>query len=405
MRSAGSSQASEAEGPAPSGLNAPSMFFQPTNGVGLGHLSRLAAIALAVRSRERRVRLLFGIAGASHALVESWGLPHVSIPVSLEQGAEVWSCWTTAQRLQFGAALADSMLRVADPDLVVFDCEPSRSFARAALSQARLIAICIREVKNFNEYRKRTGRILEAARLIIVPHEPGDWELPAEYMPKARFVGTVTRPIQAKASPGGDVEPLIVITGGGGGHPGTAHFYNMALQAYSYCRRRIAGLQALLVAGPLFQDWRALEMVEGARVEPFDLHLMETISRSALVVAQGGYNTVGEIVALGVPAICVPAERFYDDQFRRSAATARSLPWFKHYAGTSPLELAETMLSLLAQPRSSRPTQPEGPRGALAAADALLELVHEARRSRHGRPREPRFDEGQPGTAVPQHAD
>ena len=40
---------------------------------------------------------------------------------------------------------------------------------------------------------------------------------------------------------------------------------NMALAAFSRARRECADLEAILVTGPLFQDWANLEPVEGAR--------------------------------------------------------------------------------------------------------------------------------------------
>jgi len=46
------------------------------------------------------------------------------------------------------------------------------------------------------------------------------------------------------------------------------------------------------------------------------------------VICQGGYNTIAELTTLGVPAICLPAERKFDDQHERAMKTAETYSHF-----------------------------------------------------------------------------
>jgi hypothetical protein len=56
------------------------ILFQPSNGIGLGHISRLIAIALAIRDKAPSARLPFLLEGGSHSLLETASLPYLSLP-------------------------------------------------------------------------------------------------------------------------------------------------------------------------------------------------------------------------------------------------------------------------------------------------------------------------------------
>ena len=71
------------------------ILFQPPNHVGLGHISRLAAIALCIRKQEPSIRVQFAVEGGSHQLLESLGLPFISIPSAhVLYKTSDWSEWS-----------------------------------------------------------------------------------------------------------------------------------------------------------------------------------------------------------------------------------------------------------------------------------------------------------------------
>jgi hypothetical protein len=108
-------------------------------------------------------------------------------------------------------------------------------------------------------YLSHTGALLRHVRLIVIPHPEGTMCLPAELAEKSHFVGRIARQANRRAIREHDpASPRIVISGGGGGYPGTFEFYNLAIEAIADLRERYPALVAQLITGPLFRDWRLL---------------------------------------------------------------------------------------------------------------------------------------------------
>jgi UDP-N-acetylglucosamine--N-acetylmuramyl-(pentapeptide) pyrophosphoryl-undecaprenol N-acetylglucosamine transferase len=354
------------------------ILFQPPNHIGLGHISRLIAVALAVRDAGSNCRLPFVIEGHGHGLVEAHGLPWLSVPSRHElEETPNWAAFDKASRRLLAFDLALSLVQVLAPDLIVFDCLPNPAMLNAALERQVPIAICLRKAKDMCLYFEQIAALTPAIQLILIAHDEGECEVPAELRSRTRFTGPIARPcpaVRARASQT-HAGPLVVITGGGGGYPGCVDFYNLALAAFAHARRQQPNLNGALIAGPLFTDWWQLRLVEGIRCLPFDPHLSETLADAGLVVCQAGYNTVTEIASLGVPALCMPAERVVDDQFERARAAASSS--FQVYEGTDVEELARRLLNGVRTGqtnqsviRSLRPMP-----GARIAAESLLALL------------------------------
>lgn len=359
------------------------ILFQPPNHIGLGHISRLLAIALAVREQRADLLLPFVVEGHGHGLIEAHRFPHLSAVGTYDfYETPHWSGWEPRRRHLMMLELASAQIRALAPDLIVFDCFPHTGIATAAIEQRIPIAICLRQAKNMNVYFQPLKALWSSVHRILIPHDPGTCDVPAELLPRTRFTGPIVRPRppqpaspdpSARRTPGAAAAPVI-ITGGGGGYAGTVDFYNLACRAFALARRQQPSLQGTLVAGPLFSDWSRLDLVEGLRVVPFDPDLSGTFASAGLVICQAGYNTVSELLSLGVPALCVPAERGYDDQFERARRSADASALFRMYAGADPQACADLMLTLLQVDR--RPPQvADTARGARIAADSLIELL------------------------------
>lgn len=58
----------------------PTVLFQPPNHVGLGHINRLSAIALALQEMHPSVRSVFVVEGSGHVLLDALNLPFVPLP-------------------------------------------------------------------------------------------------------------------------------------------------------------------------------------------------------------------------------------------------------------------------------------------------------------------------------------
>lgn len=349
-------------------MTAPTILFQPATGAGLGHVSRLTAIAVALRARAPRARLLFATEDDTMSLPEWYDLPRVSLPRETRE----WSGWSPRDRANLHLALAEALIDATRPDLIVFDCFPSRAVGVAALDAGILVAICVREMREVGAYYDLVRPILDHASTIIVAHDTPESCVPPSLWHKAHCVGAIARP-----SPGAGVgetvdtsRPHVTITAGGGGYQEAVAFFNRAMAAIALCRGREPALTATLITGPLFTGWSALRPVTGVRLVPFVPNLLDVFAASALIMCQAGYNTIAEAACMSVPLICSPVEAPHDSQQRRAADLARRRSDVRVLGGETDEELAEWILTMLRRDRE--PSEIRLPPGADAAARVLL---------------------------------
>ena len=347
------------------------ILFHAINGIGLGHISRLRAIALAIRERQTDLPLLFAVEGDGHGLLESVALPYVTFP-SASRFESATEPWLKTIRGPLLGSMAAAIVDATKPRLIIFDCLPNPAFLAAAGRKNIPVAFCVRKTKDMDEYFERLRPVLEQARIIIFPHDSDELEVPSEFRAKSKFVGTIVR--QTETVAGHREQREIIISGGGGGYPGTVVFYNFALEAIAKCNQKNPKLLASLVTGPLFREWSQLKPVSGVQIIPFDPEIDKRFAAASLVICQGGYNTVAELTALGVPVICVPATRRFDDQYLRARKTAETHEQFFVWENTDSDALAAFILDVLQRPRVDDVRKGES-RGAQFAAEILLGAI------------------------------
>jgi UDP-N-acetylglucosamine:LPS N-acetylglucosamine transferase len=347
------------------------ILFQPPNHVGLGHISRLAAIALCIRQQEPSIRVQFAVEGGSHQLLESLGLPFISIPSAhvLYKTAD-WSEWSVEERNGIALEISRAILKSVAPDIVVFDCFPSLAMITAAIERGTPMVLTLREMKETAAYLATIQKFADKFVAVIVPHDPGTITAEPPWQSRIHFVGNVVRPaVPGEAAP----RYPIVITGGGGGRPRTVDFYSLALDAVAILRRDTADTGCLLVTGPLFTEWLELRLVDGVRVLPYAPNLPSVLAAASLVICRAGYNTIGEVSQAGVRSICIPVKSGYDDQLARAAQSARSDARFAVFDQTDPTALAALMRRALAEP--AVPVTVRASNGGPAAARILIDLL------------------------------
>lgn len=249
------------------------VLFQPLNHIGLGHINRLAVIAFALRELDDSIRTPFVVEEAAHVLLDSLGLPYIPLTSShsLNKGL-AWSAWTENERSAVQGEISRSILRALAPNIVVFDFLPNSAFADVVVKAGIPIVFCVREMRRLSEYLPTVRDLLDCVRLIIIPHSEGTFTLPEDLAGKCCFVGQIARDSGPSASQRRDLTaPRILITGGGGGYPGTVEFYNLASKATATLRENYPALKSQLNAGPLFRDWSLLQPADGISVTPLNL--------------------------------------------------------------------------------------------------------------------------------------
>jgi predicted glycosyltransferase len=351
------------------------VLFQPLNHIGLGHINRLSVIALALHQLDQKIQTPFVIEDAGHTLLDALGLPYLPLPSAramTDTGA--WATWSEEERYDLQLQVSRSILRAVAPQIVVFDCLPNAAFAEAVVGSDIPIVLCLREMRDMTGYLAHVHVLLKHVSLLVVPHPEGAFSLPEELAARSFFVGKIVRNETHRATKVRDPEqPHIVISGGGGGYPGTVDFYNLALKAIVDLRKYFPGLKAKLIAGPLFRDWDLLRPVDGVALIPFEPDSTATFAESDLVISQAGYNTVAELEQLGTKTILVPAERQWDDQFARADRVSRERKNFQVFRVTTPAQLGSIASKLLREqiPNTVMPKS----EGAIKAAQLIYEKV------------------------------
>jgi predicted glycosyltransferase len=359
-----------------------SVLFQVPNTIGLGHIRRTSAIALALRGLAPASRTAFIIDGKDHGLLASMGLPSIELP-RYSSAKEGWHSnhWemVTCERLL--TRFAEEVLEHFRPSVVVFDTVPNFTFFAAVRRLQVAYCVIARKAKWPAFYSEQLKDVAEHARRIIVPHSREEFELQT-WQSKTDYVGRILQPGPVVATHEFDhvAQPIIVITGGGGGYPGTVDFYNLAAEACLQVERNLGTMSALLVLGPLFS--------EPTRLKPGNTVLVSScwnmpglFDRASLIVCQAGYNTVEEVLRAGKPAIVVPAKRDIDDQAERAHFVASSHPQVRVLERPTAQELAATISGVLALgPRvvASQDRSHSSPSGAMLAAEILVSLNREA---------------------------
>jgi len=353
------------------------IVFQPFATAWLGHSSRLIAIAQAIRRRQPEARLPFLVEGNSGPLLEQAGFPHFCLPHRTEFAGLEWSCWSGEERDGIMNELGKCLLDHLQPQVVVFD-SPACSYLVDHVRHLKVpTVLCARKTRTATRTFEWAQTVFPQVDLILVPHEIGEVWIPPDIAARTHFVGPIVR-LSTHAdntTPVKSDSPLVVVTGGGGGFPGTVDFYNLALSAFQLARSTLPAIEGILVAGPMFKEWNQLKLVEGIVIVPFDPELGTTLRRADVVICQAGYNTLLELSLFHTPVICVPAPRVADNQLERACQYAQRRANFTVFNDSSAELLNDHILRCLAMRTSAERPESPPPQGADRAADLILSLL------------------------------
>jgi Glycosyltransferase family 28 C-terminal domain len=362
---------------------------------GLGHASRLIAVHAALR--ERGWTSLF-FTDETNRLLTDYGFEQVLLPMYRESIlGEAWSGSVEIALRRLAESTMSDTARKRAVALLTAPTDHRRRLAELIVEEsARHADLVLHDVMVHGAlYAHAAARGVPQAFL----HRPRrDRPDPAAWvtaeLPEIRTVYALGGPVPDPVSPSpvrvrtvadvvrrplgdnpvwgpGDTGLRIAVTAGGGGYPDAESFLDAAVAGVaSFLRGTGRPASVLVVPGPYFTgrlhlvaDPRSRVTVTGY-VDP-----RHSIYRDTdLLVSQGGYNTVQELLHRGIPAVAVPGERMLDDQHGRlnkvgAAGRVR-------VAAASPEEIAAALTdvaALAAEP--PRPT-PEPP-GAHQIADDL----------------------------------
>jgi len=313
----------------------PRVFFYVQHLLGIGHVKRAAILARAMQARGLAVTLVSGghaVPGLDVGAAELLQLPPVravdkffKILVDDSDGV-IDDAFKAARRDRLLAAFAARRPQVLMIELfpfgrrqLAFELLPLIEVARAAgvpvICSVRDILVAPPKPERIEEMLDRAGRLFD---LVLVHGDPdlipfdATFPLAQRIGDRIRYTGYVVdhgakRPV---ASPGEETgiegDGAVIVSAGGGAV--SEPLLDAALAARALTRFRDRTWRVLIGHNLPEEKFRAYR--EGAaagfvveRARPDFTHLL---SRAALSVSQGGYNTVLEVLSAGLRAVVVP---------------------------------------------------------------------------------------------------
>jgi hypothetical protein len=314
------------------------VVFYAVNGSGLGHVTRLVAIARWMRRLETLLsgtppELVFLTSTEATSILADHRLAAFKLP---SKGTARQTGLDVLEHRRLAKHFVWQMLGVMAPDLLVVDTFPQGSFDELlpVLDGPFAKVLVLRAVKP--EYAQRP--VFQAsARLydrIIVPHPEGSEPALAKGLPSDRpaaWVGDILN-LEAEASDRGalraelgvQAETLVYLSAGGGGDPTSERTLETLVTALA-AREDV---HLLVGAGPLYKGRR----LHGPRLTWFDRSDVSRFFPAVdAAIAAAGYNTFHELLHLGVPTAFFAQAKIADEQARRiasavSAGAALGLP-------------------------------------------------------------------------------
>lgn len=346
--------------------------------LGIGHIRRAAVLARAFRRAGLKVVFVTGglpVSGLDLDGIEVVQLPPArtqdeSFAVILdENGRPIDEAWKARRRDLLLEVYRRSRPRVVMVELypfgrrkMRFELDPLIETARAD-SPPALIACSLRDIVNRPERAEKTAWMVERFSrqfdLLYVHGDPRYFRLEDSFpeseavAARLHYTGYVTEAgqVAAAAAAEGPGKDEVLVSAGGGA-------VGAALLRTALAARALSPLAAVpwrLLVGPNMPEpeFRAVAAAapEGVAVERARPDFAQMLTRARLSISQGGYNTLMEVLAAGVPGVVVPfAGGTETEQTQRAQALAeRDLVTLVDEATLSPASLAEGIARALDQ--------------------------------------------------------
>lgn len=381
--------------------------------LGIGHISRIAAIARAAGDAGWPVLVATGLkpeVPADFGPAQRLDLPVLRSADTAFSGL-VDAAGDPASPALLAARQAQLLAGIAAfaPDILLVETYPfGRRALRAeiealldaawAAAPRPLIASSVRDILVARQKPGRVAAMLETARTrfdaVLVHGDPAFLPFEAA-MPEAtaiaerlHYTGYVTAPA-AEGPPEAPLPPGCVLVSMGGGAMG-APLLHAALEAWE--RLGTAGRPWRVLLGPdLPADIAqvAETRAAAARARGLDVALRPPsrrfpalLKQAALSVSLGGYNTVLDVLGSGTPALVVPFETEKETE-QRQRAQLLAERGFIHLLRQDDLR-GETLLAAVESALAAPPAPPSAldRNGATASVAILKSLLDERRGSR-----------------------
>lgn len=378
-------------------MNAPARPVPPlrilcyaVNGLGLGHLTRLVAIMRHVRQLTGALgmpcEIAFLTSSEGDALAFAHDFPSFKLPSKTVVAS---GAMDPARYRRIAKQWVWNAVNLFAPDIFVVDTFPSGAFNELfdVLDFGQKNVFIYRAVRAEAASAPAFQSALSGYDRIILPREDGenDSPLPEKLQERAVATGPILIRSREETLTGAEARemlgiesdaPAVYVGAGGGGDAASEAIYKTLWQV----AERLPDVQFRVGAGGLYRG-REFHRANFAWTRRHAL--MECFPAFDAAITAGGFNSVWELMHVGIPCVFLPQPRTHDDQERRVdrcvSAGAGILP-----PDRSAQELAAALQRLLepeTQARASDAARALVPHNhARQVAEEILELAVEPRR-------------------------
>ncbi|HEX5323226.1 MAG TPA: glycosyltransferase [Capsulimonadaceae bacterium] len=299
-------------------LVAPRILFYAVNGLGLGHVTRLLAIARAVRRERPEAQILFLTTSEADAVIAKEGFAAIKLP---SKNVIASSRLQPAVFTKLAHTVVLNTVAAFNPAILVADTYP----AGAAQELLSTLSWAMRRVFVFRAQKEERARDLffqgALARydLCLIPHPEGSEEIPVPASVRTVWTGDIFLRARSEAWSREKAREylglpaagkVLYVTFGGGGDEELASALETTLDATTETAWILAVADAPL--GRIH-----LPVCSGKVFRISHYPMAECFPAFDGAVSAAGYNTVNELLHFGVPSILIPFPRGLDDQFAR----------------------------------------------------------------------------------------
>ena len=304
-------------------------LFYAVNSIGVGHLSRTIGIAEQMVMQRPDFTPLFVSEVSDVRFLKFHSLPYFNLPSlhAIQEDKE----WASIRERAVSAweKVAFSVIDEFVPEIVIYDTLVWPFVAQCARKHNPIEIFILRRKENLDAFTKEYEGIFAEVDLVVFPHtrsELKDLRIPKSIANKIYFSGPLIRrdvssinlPFIRNKYALDENNFIVTITNGGGNtfFGNKDMFIEEVLTAFQRIDKQLPSYTILLFPGPLFSNSYPDQKFKNGRliVRDYEPCFIDLLAASNLVICRGGYNTINEVIASGVPALCVPASRKSESQ-------------------------------------------------------------------------------------------
>lgn len=382
------------------------ILFHCVNGMGLGHLSRMFALAQALIRERPYPMVSFMTSAEEHSWLREAKIPYYFVPSEAKyrytwpvKKTEVDDCARRRSAPEgFNDAMFELLVEYLKPTVVVFDTYFSRQKILTCVeSGATPIAFFDR-----GDFSSVHGAAVEwvvshGGYALFGINDCEAWSYNG--VERVHRIGRIVRredPYRSRRSECRNrTEPMriVCVQGGGGFGRSNSTFYRdhasfgeVVTKALSSVRGDGAIFDCVIVLGPYGQWPAGIPQPDWADIRGFEPALVSLLSESDLMISTGGYNAISDSIAACCPGIFLPIKEPTENQdanvrWLAGLGAAVSLP---HKADVLAEQVQEMLLNpdRLTTMREGLRTAAELSCGVQCGARIIRKVAQEAQRRR-----------------------